>query len=107
MTFMGEASDAQAKLAFFNFGQVQVELIEPDKTPSLWRNYLNQRGNSAHHIAFQVRDTDAAIAHFASHGIGVAQQGLYGDRSGVYTYMDSEADLGIIIELLETFKTPR
>jgi hypothetical protein len=32
---------------------------------------------------------------------------LYGDRSGVYTYMDSEAKLGIIIELLESFPTPR
>ena len=38
---------------------------------------------------------------------GVAQQGLYGDRKGVYTYMDSEASLGVIFELLESFKEPR
>lgn len=106
-TFMGEPSEARAKLAFFNFGQVQIELIEPDAIPSVWRNYLNAKGDSTHHIAFQVKDTEKAIEHFAQHGIGVAQQGLYGDRSGVYTYMDSEAKLGIIIELLESFKTPR
>jgi catechol 2,3-dioxygenase-like lactoylglutathione lyase family enzyme len=106
-TFMGQPSEARAKLAFFNAGQAQIELIEPDATPSVWRNYLNAKGTSAHHVAFQVRDTPQAVEHFARHGIGVAQQGLYGDRSGVYTYMDSEAKLGIIIELLESFPTPR
>ncbi len=105
-TFMGEPSEATAKLAFFNFGQAQLELIQPDSLPSVWRNYLNEKGDSVHHIAFQV-DTERAIEHFAKFGIGVAQQGLYGDRSGVYTYMDSEEKLGVIIELLESFKTPR
>jgi methylmalonyl-CoA/ethylmalonyl-CoA epimerase len=105
-TFMGQPSEATARLAFFNFGQAQLELIQPDDVPSVWRNYLNEYGDSVHHIAFQV-DTEKAIEHFAKFGIGVAQQGLYGDRSGVYTYMDSEEKLGVIIELLESFKTPR
>lgn len=107
MTFKGKPSEATAKLAFFDFGQVQVELIEPDAIPSVWRNYLDEKGDSAHHIAFQVQDSQRAIDHFARYGIGVAQQGLYGDRSGMYTYMDSEASLGVIIELLETFSQPR
>lgn len=106
-TFMGQPSEATAKLAFFNLGQAQIELIQPDDTPSVWRNYLNHNGDSAHHIAFQVQNTERAVEHFASHGIGVAQQGLYGDRRGIYTYMDSEATLGIIIELLESFSEPR
>ena len=106
-TFMGQPTEATAKLAFFDAGQVQFELIEPDTIASVWRNYLNDKGISAHHIAFQVKDTDKAVEHFAQHGIGVAQQGLYGDRSGIYTYMDSEDKLGIIIELLESFAEPR
>ena len=106
-TFRDEPSEATATLAFFDFGQMQLELIQPDKTPSVWRNYLNDKGESAHHIAFQVKDTQRVIDHFARQGIGVAQQGLYGDRSGMYTYMESEPALGIIIELLETFSEPR
>jgi methylmalonyl-CoA/ethylmalonyl-CoA epimerase len=106
-TFKGEPTDARAKLAFFNFGQAQLELIQPDHIPSVWRNYLNEKGDSAHHIAFRVLDTQKAVDHFALHGISVIQQGLYGDRSGMYTYMDSEASLGVIIELLENFAQPR
>ena len=104
---MGKPSEATAQLAFFDFGQVQVELIEPDQTPSVWRNYLNDKGDSAHHVAFQVQDSQKVIDHFARHGIGVAQKGLYEDRGGMYTYMDSEASLGVIFELLETFREHR
>mgnify|MGYP005839661831 CR=1 FL=1 len=106
-TFKGEPTEARAKLAFFDFGQAQLELIQPDHVPSVWRNYLNDKGDSAHHIAFRVQDTQKAVEHFAKHGIGVLQQGLYGDRSGMYTYMDSEASLGVIFELLENFSQPR
>ncbi len=105
-TFKGQPSEATSKLAFFDFGQAQLELIQPDSIPSVWRNDLNAKGDSAHHIAFQV-DTERAVKHFAAHGIGIAQQGLYGDRRGVYTYMDSQDKLGITIELLESFKEPR
>ncbi|MEP6985757.1 MAG: VOC family protein, partial [Chloroflexota bacterium] len=73
---------------------------------SVWRNILDEKGDSVHHIAFQV-DTPRAADHFAKHGIAIAQQGLYGDRRGIYTYMDSASKLGIIIELLESFKDPR
>ena len=106
-TFKGAPTEATAKLAFFDFGQAQLELIQPDNIPSVWRDYLNAQGASAHHIAFRVQDTQAAVDHFAKFGIGVLQQGLYGDRSGMYTYMDSEAELGVIFELLENFPQPR
>jgi methylmalonyl-CoA/ethylmalonyl-CoA epimerase len=106
-TFKGDPTEATAKLAFFDFGQAQLELIEPDQILSVWRNDLNAKGEGAHHIAFQVRKTQDAVDHFAKHGIGVAQQGYYGDRSGMYTYIDSQASLGVIIELLENFDQPR
>lgn len=107
MTFMGQPTEATAKLAFFDMGQLQIELIEPDQTPSVWRNALNDKGIGTQHMAFPVKDSQKAIDHFAKYGIGVAQQGLYGDRSGMYTYMDSDACLGVTIELLESFGAPR
>lgn len=103
VTFMGQPSNATAKLAFFDLGQVQIELIEPDQEPSVWRNDLNTQGTSTHHIAFPVQDSKQAVDHFARYGIRVAQQGLYGDRSGMYTYMDSKDKLGVVVELLESF----
>ncbi len=106
-TYKGLPCEATAKLAFFNFGQAQLELIEPDQTPSVWRDYLNEHGECSHHIAFGVRDSEAAATYFAKHDIAVSQQGLYGDRSGMYTYLDSGSKLGALVEILESFPKPR
>lgn len=102
-TFRGKPSEATAKLAFFDFGQVQIELIQPDEKPSVWREFLTRCGNGAHHIAFQLKDTQKAVEYLARHNIQVIQQGLYADGSGMYTYMDSERKLGCMIELLENY----
>ncbi|HEX2864838.1 MAG TPA: VOC family protein [Deinococcales bacterium] len=107
MTFHGEPSDATARLAFLDFGPVDVELIQPDREPSVWRQHLDRHGNSAQHLAFRVKDTGEVVDRLSKHGIGVLQQGLYGDRSGMYTYLDTQAALGVTLELLESFPAPR
>jgi methylmalonyl-CoA/ethylmalonyl-CoA epimerase len=101
--YKGESCDATAKLAFFNMGQVQIELIEPDAQSSVWRDYLNEHGEGVHHIAFMVKDTDGSVKFLEDHGIGVLQQGLYSDASGMYTYVDSVPALGVMLELLQNF----
>ncbi len=101
--YKGQDCDATAKLAFFNMGQVQIELIEPDAQSSVWRDYLNENGESVHHIAFMVEDTDGSVKFLEDHGIGVLQQGLYSDANGMYTYVDSAPVLGVMLELLQNF----
>lgn len=102
-TYKGQRCDATAKLAFFDFGQVQVEMIQPDEKPSVWRDWLDANGEGAQHIAFRVENTQRAVDHLAKFGIGILQQGLYSDGGGMYTYMDSQAQLGTTLELLENF----
>jgi catechol 2,3-dioxygenase-like lactoylglutathione lyase family enzyme len=102
-TYRGEPSDATAKLAFFSVGQLQIELIEPDEKPSVWREFLEQQGEGAQHIAFPIKDTKRVTDYFNRYGIPVSQQGLYGDLSGMYTYLGSEDQLGTVVELLESF----
>lgn len=102
-TYMGEPSEATAKLAFFDLGQIQLELIEPDEKPSVWRDYLEAKGPGAQHIALQIKDTQKVTDYLAQCGVKIIQQGLYADGSGMYTYIDTEALLGTCIELLENF----
>ena len=102
--FRGQPTDARAKLAFFDMGQVSLELIEPIGGPSTWREFLDERGEGVHHIAFTVEGTDAVVAFLAEAGIRVVQQGDY--TGGRYTYVDSAPTLGVILELLENFGPP-
>jgi catechol 2,3-dioxygenase-like lactoylglutathione lyase family enzyme len=102
-TVAGAPSEATAKLAFFHLGQLTIELIEPDEKPSVWRDFLDKNGEGVHHIAFRVDNTKAAESALAKHGIKTEQKGLYTDASGMYTYVDSAAQLGVMVELLESF----
>src|SRR5690554_1083092 len=53
--YKGEPCNARAKLAFFNVGDnLAIELIEPDKNPSTWREDLDKYGEGFHHIAFVI-----------------------------------------------------
>jgi methylmalonyl-CoA/ethylmalonyl-CoA epimerase len=99
--YNGQPTRAKAKLAFFKMGQVEIELIEPIGEPSTWKDHYDQRGESVHHIAFVVPDTGKAIDYLAQQGMTVDQTGDY--TGGRYTYIDSVAQLGVALELLENF----
>src|SRR5690348_2853625 len=47
--YNGSPTAARAKLAFFNLGQVTLELIEPVGEPSTWSDQLREHGQSLHH----------------------------------------------------------
>jgi methylmalonyl-CoA/ethylmalonyl-CoA epimerase len=99
--YRGQPTDAQAKLAFFDLGQVSLELIEPLGGDSVWQEVLDQKGEGVHHIAFQIKGTDKVTEYLAEHDIPIIQQGHY--TGGMYTYVDSDPVLHVVLELLENF----
>lgn len=100
-TYQGRSSPAQAKLAFFDLGKIQLELIEPIGEPSTWLDGLQANGESFHHLAFMVNDTQASVKAFEQLGVPVVQQGYY--EGGRYTYVDSQEEFGVVFELLQNF----
>jgi catechol 2,3-dioxygenase-like lactoylglutathione lyase family enzyme len=97
--YQGTRSTARAKLAFFHMGQVDIELIEPIGEPSTWKDHLDQHGDSLHHIAFHVQGLKEKVAYLDSKGLPLVQRGEY--TGGRYAYIDGDAQLGCILELLE------
>lgn len=104
-TYRGEPSNARAKLAFFQLGQVQLELIEPMGGPSVWQEVLDRRGEGVHHIAFWVEGMQERVDCLRAHGIPMVQRGDMGE--GQYAYFDGEAALGVVLELLERKRSSR
>jgi methylmalonyl-CoA/ethylmalonyl-CoA epimerase len=97
--YRGKPTSAGAKLAFFNFDNIQVELIEPFGTPSTWNDQLQEHGDSLHHIAFKIKGMQQKIDGLEKQGIDLIQKGEY--VGGRYAYLDSGKQLGLILELLE------
>ncbi|MGB6866037.1 MAG: VOC family protein [Candidatus Aminicenantaceae bacterium] len=99
--FKGDSTEARAKLAFFELGNITIELIEPVGGPSTWQEFLENKGEGIHHIAFEIKDMDKKIDLLTAGGITLLQKGDY--EGGRYCYMDGVSKLGLILELLENF----
>ncbi len=97
--YQGQPTPARAKLAFFDMGQVTLELIEPIDGPSTWKDQLDEHGQSLHHIAFGIKGMAERIAVLAALGLPLIQRGDY--TGGRYAYLDGQKQYGAIIELLE------
>ncbi len=99
-SYRGRPTKARAKLAFFDIGPgLQLELIEPDREPSTWREDLDRRGESVHHIAFAVKGMADRLRALEERGMPLVQKGEY--TGGRYAYVDTTRTLKTIVELLE------
>ncbi len=101
--YEGEPTVASCLMMFFNLGSMQVELIQPDENPSVWRDDLNRKGEGLHHIGFKVKDSKNQAQNLEEAGYKVRMAGEYGDASGCFHYIETEEALKMTIELLEEY----
>ncbi|MBF8378554.1 VOC family protein [Alicyclobacillus mali] len=97
--YQGQPTQARAKLAFFHLDNLDIELIEPDEHPSTWRAWLDEHGESVHHIAFEVDGMAAHTESMTQAGLPLLQRGEY--TGGRYAYFDGASSARAVIELLE------
>ena len=96
--YKGKPTDARAKLAFFRFKNITLELIEPVDGPSTWKEFLDAKGEGVHHIAFKVKNTGEKVEALKELGMELSQKGNF--TGGNYAYIDSMNSLKVILELL-------
>jgi catechol 2,3-dioxygenase-like lactoylglutathione lyase family enzyme len=102
MTYRGEPSDAQCKLAFFDTGTCVLELIQPLGPGSSWQDGLDETGEAVHHIAFKVKDLDGTLRTCEELGMPLVHKGRFGSDDGTFAYVDSKKQLGVTVELLHS-----
>jgi methylmalonyl-CoA/ethylmalonyl-CoA epimerase len=97
--YRGQPSEATAKLAFFHLDNLDIELIEPDDKPSVWREFLETHGEGIQHLAFNIKGMPQKLDLFDSEGMALIQKGEY--TGGRYAYVDALSGINTIVELLE------
>jgi catechol 2,3-dioxygenase-like lactoylglutathione lyase family enzyme len=103
VVFEGEPTQGDSKYLFINTPLLQIELIEPGKSPSTWKKHLETHGEGVHHISFVIKNMDEKIKLLEEMGYPVIQTGNFYNGKGRYAYMDTTLDFKVIIELLERF----
>lgn len=101
--FNDQPTNAQTKLAFFDLGGVQLELVEPMGGDSAWQKGLDENGEGFHHIAFWIPDgpepNAETVTHLQNHGFVRVHRG---DMGGDGEFAYHEGPHNVTIETLQS-----
>ena len=80
-------------------GEIQFELVQPAKGPTICESFLKEKGEGFHHIKEKVDDDEIeeTLKKFKEKGINVIQSGKFDED--VFYYLNTEPTLGILYEI--------
>jgi hypothetical protein len=99
--YRGGPGDYQFSCAYAFVGDLMVELCHHDGGRSVYKEWLDSRGPSLHHLGFRVEtraEFDAAGAAFEREGAPLAMGGEI-EGAGVWAYYDTVEQLGCFTEI--------
>jgi methylmalonyl-CoA/ethylmalonyl-CoA epimerase len=94
--------DMDLRIARSDLGGLTVELIQPLKGKSIYDEFLEEKGEGLHHLAFMVDDVDAEAAELEKKGFKVVQTGAM--RNTKWAYLEVTGSGGLLIELCQAHK---
>ncbi len=100
-TFRGRPVEHNFKLALAYSGDTQIELIQHLAGETCYKEFLERRGEGLHHLGFFLDDPgryQGALDALGAAGYAVLMSGQFGKTR--YTYFDTEAAIGSIMEIV-------
>ena len=98
-TYKGHLIPLEMRISLARMGDAQLELIEAREGDNPYWDFLKEKGEGMHHLAFTVDDLDTEVAGAAERGVGILLSGSTG--RGGFAYLDSAATGGTYIELMQ------
>jgi len=78
---------------------IDFEILQPLEGPSIYKEFLEEKGEGIHHVAVvnSTEDVDAALANFKKNGVEVTMEGRLGENIRFY-YLDTDPVLKMTAE---------
>jgi len=99
-TYYGEIAGYRGKRAYFHVGPVEIELIELIDGKTIHQDFLEEKGDGIHHIAFYVDDVGKSKKNADKAGFKITQSAAHPDGGG-FAYLDTDKTGGVIIEMVQ------
>jgi methylmalonyl-CoA/ethylmalonyl-CoA epimerase len=97
-----EVADQKVRVAFFQVGEVRIELLEATAPDSPVATFIAKRGEGVHHLAFGVEDLPARLAELRAGGIKLIDEtprrGAHGTE---IAFLHPQASGGVLTELCQ------
>jgi methylmalonyl-CoA/ethylmalonyl-CoA epimerase len=100
-TYRGEQSNCRMRVAFSQWGSIQIELIQPLEGKSPLTEFLREKGEGVQHLRFDVDDLDGVLARLSKEGIEPVLQFALPDLGITFALLDTAKIGGVQFELTE------
>ena len=94
-----EVADQKVRTAFFQIGEVKIELLESTDPEGPIGKFIEKKGAGVHHVAFAVENTDEALADAAAKGVQlIDQKSRKGAEKMNIGFLHPKSTLGVLTE---------
>lgn len=95
-------TDQKVRVAFFNIGDTEIELLEPIDCKGPIANFINKKGQGIHHIAFNTDDIETSIIDSKMKGAKLIQEKpIYGAGGALTIFYYPKTTKGTLIEICQ------
>lgn len=97
-----EVESQKVKTAFFECGEVHLELLEPTSPESPIAKFLEKNGEGIHHIAFGVSDIGQQLEHAKTSGVRLIHEVPFeGAANKLVAFLHPKSTHGVLTEFCQ------
>jgi len=94
-----EVESQKVRTAFFEVGDVHIELLEPTADDSPIAKFLEKNGEGIHHIAFRTDDIDGQLKKAADSGVRLIHEVPFDGAAGkLVAFLHPKSTHGVLTE---------
>jgi len=97
-----EVADQKVRTAFFQIGETKIELLESTHPEGPVGRFIEKKGEGIHHIAFAVKNIDAALKETEEKGVRLIDRSPRAGAEGLdIAFLHPKFTFGVLTELCE------
>ena len=89
------------RFVYTHIGNLQLQLAQPGEGKTIYKEFLETKGEGVFHIGFEVDDIDVAEKQLTDNEMKVLASGRRDDGSG-FSYLDTRDNAGVTLLVRQT-----
>ena len=101
LNVMDEKGFFATRFVYTKIGDLQLQLAQPGEGKTIYKEFLETKGEGVFHIGFEVDDIDTSDEQLADNGLKILASGRRDDGSG-FSYYDTRQCAGVTLLVRQT-----
>ncbi len=89
------------RFVYTHVGDLQLQLVQPGEGKTIYKEFLETKGEGVFHIGFEVGDIDTVEKQLTDNDLKVLASGRRDDGSG-FSYLDTRQQAGVTLLVRQT-----